>query len=297
MIHKKIALLVFATTFSISTTSVAISVKQCDQEAATALEKTYCAVLKKGQPLPEFFSFRRNPSHMQRLLLKSAAERAGVELPTKETKRNSFAESLRPEITQENSAKNEARSSQTPKAHEGTQKDTARRDSELASPREEHSQRNLDHCSIASEQIACGRQRYFLAINVPIKHLSQKALSANNRLFFREKSQNETLLQYLSHLYPEYIQKMLYIGLGDSTVSFTKFHAIYESSLAQNENFVERFKEMYELLKKERQTMATKQRYRDNYPKNINSCMQLTGTLITCDNVEQNWVYKKVKSF
>ncbi|MFL0805609.1 MAG: hypothetical protein K6L81_17985 [Agarilytica sp.] len=302
MIHKKFALLILVTTLSISTTSIAISVKQCDVEAATALEETYCAVLKKGhgQSLPDFFSFRRNPNHMQRLILKSAASRAGVELPAKETRANSFAESLRPEITSDNKGgKTEVaqRSAKQSNSAEDKRQGLSPSADTLAPTKEKYLKESLDNCSIAKEQIACGHQRYFLAINVPIKHLNKNALSADNRLLFRTKSQNETLLQYLSHLYPEYIQKMLHIGLGDSTVSFTKFHAIYESSLAQNENFVDRFEEMYELLKKERQTMATKQRYRENYPDNINNCMQLTSGLITCDNVEQNWVYKKVRSF
>ncbi|MFL0802042.1 MAG: hypothetical protein K6L80_16470 [Agarilytica sp.] len=294
MIHKKLAMLIFTSALGISTTSLAISVKQCDVEAATALEKTYCEVLKKGQGqrLPDFFSFRRNPSHMQRLILKKAALRAGIELPAKEASVNSFAESLRPEINQ--ASENVRNNIQPPKQSKGKQDGDLR---SVQKTEEQYSSKRLDHCSVAKDQIACGSQRYFLAINIPINHLNQKALGADNRLRFRTKSKNETLIQYLSHLYPIYIQKMLYIGLGDSTVSFTKFHALYESALAQNENFAARFEKMYELLKKERQTMATKQRYRANHPEHISNCMQLTKTLITCDNIEQNWVYKKVKSF
>ncbi len=302
MTHKKFVLLILTIVIplNVPTTSAAISVKQCDAESATALEKTYCAVLRKGQgrSLPDFFSFRRNPSHMQRLILKSAASRAGVELPSKEIQQNSFADSLRPEITSDHkNTQAETQTSQQPNSNDGKRTNTVLNLGKNQAAQESHSQTTLDNCGIAKEQISCGSHRYFLAINIPVKHINRKALSTGNRLLFRAKLQNETLLQYLSHLYPEYIQKMLYLGLGDSTVSFTKFHAIYESSLAQNENFVDRFEEMYELLKKERQTMATKQRYRENYPEHITNCTQLTGRLITCDNVEQNWVYKKVRSF
>ncbi len=302
MINRKFVFLILTTitALSTSTTTVAISVKQCDAEAATALEKSYCAILKKGhgKSLPGFFSFRRNPNPMQRLMLKSAASRAGVELPSKEARPNSFSESLRPEIASEHkSTQKHAQPPQQQNTIGRRQNNSELNVSKLQTPKRNHSHKISDNCYIAKEQIYCGSHRYFLAINIPIQHLNKNALGIGNRLLFRAKSQKETLLQYLSHLYPEYIQKMLYIGLGDSTVSFTKFHAIYESSFAQNENFAQRFEEMYELLKKERKTMATRQRYRDNYPEGINNCMQLTGTLITCDNVEQNWVYKKVKSF
>lgn len=267
----------------------AIAVKECEREAKRPLEIAYCELVKlgAGHALPDFYNFRRNPESTQRLFLKSAANRSGITLPKIEEHQGSVspltipAPVIEQNVTQKNTpAKTSESKNLTPNQYSN------------------NSQENrLRRCSLIQDQISCAAERYFLAINVPVDYLNKNALTDRNHLAFREKSDQESILQYLSHLYPVYIEKMLHIGLGDSTVSFTKFNAIYEESIKQGENFVKRFQKMYDLLKNERQTNAVKQRYQENYPNNIENCMRLNAHLIVCDNVEQNWVYKKVNNY
>lgn len=264
----------------LATTAEALTIKQCRLDAATELEQAYCEILAKGQSLPDFYDFQRNPANTQWLLLRSAAKRAGVELPAVDKAATALTTSATAPAfaNQPRSAAPSTRAAQPRRPREATQSPEA-----------------LDQCRVTQREIACNDRRYYLAINVPVKRLNPRVLTVDNRLQFAPPAADQTSIQYLSNLYPYYIEKMLLIGLGDSTVSFTKFAAIYEQSAAQEENFGQRFSEMYELLKQERRTMAVKTRYRDNYPQSIDNCMQLNSDLIACDNIEQNWIYQKLK--
>ncbi len=258
-----------------------IEVKVCELEAKAPLELSYCEILKAGHggSLPNFYEFRRNPESTQRLLLRGSASKAGITLP------GTSGKQARTTIITTPPPKAEQNPKQAPPP-------AAYRD---ALPRENVKQNTSIHqCQIQENRILCNTQQYFLAINVPVKRIKASVLSAQNRLLFRPQTAQETAIEYLSDMYPLYIEKMLLLGLGDSTLSFTKFHAIYEGA-KDNNAFRERFTEMYELLKKERQSMAVKSRYLNNYPTNIGSCMPISAQLIACDNVAQNWIYRKVE--
>lgn len=284
--------LLAASSISVPLNSYAFGVKECLNTAETALEEVYCEIIIKGKgnTLPDFFNFRRNTEKTQRLLLKRGAARAGISLPKDNGEVHQAYLPPQPEITQ---GKEQSREAQTPAEQPSPRNATA----VLPKTTNARPQNTLESCSLAKEKIICNNQRYFLAINIPANRLQQNALSSLNRLALPSKQQQQSTLQYLSNIYPRYIEKMLSIGLGDSTVSFTKFYAIYDTSIEQKEDFSQRFEEMFELLKKERKTMAIKQRYRNNFPQSMESCMQLSNTLIACDNIEQNWVYKKIKNF
>lgn len=274
--------IVSLTLLAFSQSSQAIGLKACKNSAQTELEFTYCKIVEKGQGsmLPDFFGFRRNKENMQRLLLKRGAARTGVTIPkvretpsqTNLTPRSPATEKPLTEPTY---------TPATVSLH--SDPNTGKR-----------AENDLINCSLNKEQINCNNHRYFLAVNLPKNRLGQNALNDNNRLTLSNMQNGQTQIQYLSSLYPMYIEKMLLIGLGDSTVSFTKFNAIYDTSIQQGEDFSMRFSEMYEMLKKERRTMGIKQRYRNNFPESVESCMQLSRELIACDNVEQNWVYRIV---
>ncbi|WP_086930145.1 hypothetical protein [Agarilytica rhodophyticola] len=261
-----------------------ITAKQCFDSAKTDLEKVYCQLVEKGkgQSLPAFNEFRRNPATTQNLLLRGPAKRAGITLP-KVSKRNA-SRSVSKKRTPVTSRKAEAK---TYKQQPSSKARSAN------SKRVDHG-RAMQGCEIHGDRLICGQDIYYMAINIPANRLPNNALTNSNRLQFPEKPQEQEALQYLSSLYPRYIEKMLTIGLGDSTISFTKFHAIYKTSMAQQNSFTERFGKMYELLKKERKSQAIKQRYRNNFPQSIEQCMQLSKNLVACDNVEQNWVYQRL---
>ncbi len=264
----------------VSASAESLTSKECYQAAKTGLEKVYCQILEKGAggKLPSFNDFQRNTASTQKLILLGPAKKLGITMPeiTKAKRAPSPLGAGNPNT----------RPSPEPVLSE---EKPAQRDKKNTS-----STASIGDCDLRQNKIICPRQSYFLAINIPINRLAKETLAETNRLSFRNQFPNESKLQYLSDVYPYYIEKMLTIGLGDSTVSFTKFNAIFEETEKQNEDFSIRFSKMYELLKNERRTMAIKTRYRNNFPDNISQCMQLNQRLVACDNIEQNWVYRRL---
>ena len=249
----------------------------CNFTPKTELEKVYCEVQDRGEGggLPDIFEFRKNPPKTQALLLRKPAATLGIKLPqSKSPVRNVPSEPLTPPIKPE---KNLA---------------------VLTPPRLPVAQSNgLASCQLNNSQIQCGYAHFVLLTNQQISQLEKSALSEFNKLIIPAKSsalyRDYSVQSYLSDVYPTYLEKMIKIGLGDTTMSFTKFVATYQDIVAQGEDFSARFNKMYELLKTERKSNAIKARYNNNFPDNISQCMQVTSLLIACDNVSQNWLYQK----
>lgn len=270
--------------FPLSYYSSGLSVKACFDQAKNDTENLYCEILSrgKGQGLPNFNEFRRNPANTQRLLLTAPARQLGLPLP---------------EIRSARSVSATATSKKEPETVAPPIPDTRSREGGTEYGQDAQKNSSIDSqltdCRVEKDRIACSDALYYLTVNVPLSRLNPEALAESNRLRFSEKASDQTDQRYLSALYPYYIEKMLLLGLGDSTMSFTKFNALYQQSKNEG-NFTARFGTMYDLLKQERQSMAIKQRYRNNYPQDIGECMSLNDRLIACDNVEQNWVYQRL---
>lgn len=296
MRHFRFSLLLVPLAISVfATNSYGISYKDCIYEAKAPLEKAYCEILKKSPSttLPPFHSFRRNPESTQRLLLTSPARKAGVTLPeSKKASNNEFKSNAKPAFKNEGNGVTPEAAGAKPRPSASQKKGGSNKGE---SKKSEHHQQ-LSACTLADDKISCPQGNYFLTINIPLRRLDPRVLSDQNMFVFRPKYENENELQYLSNIYPYYLEKMLLIGLGDSTISFTKFNAIYQDANKQGENFRQRFSQMYEMLKQERQSMATKKRYRENYPESMAQCMRVSNEIISCDNIDQNWVYRRLKS-
>jgi len=250
--------------------------KQCHYQARTPLEHSYCDIKARGQgaTLPSIMEFRSNPAPIQRLLLTTPARKAGITLPPKEKSAPTVSPPTKaPEVVTKN-----------------TDQATSVRTNKPA-----RSETPLGACSLAEALITCNRIRYVLKTNQPNNQLDRQALSDSNKLILEHRKaprySNATDLLYLSESYAIYIEKMLSIGLGDSTMSFTRFAALYQDATEQGKDFASRLAEMFELLKAEKRTKAIKPRYSDNFPKTIEHCMRATSKIIVCDNVSQNWVY------
>lgn len=277
--------------------------KACFQEASTELEKLYCTIQLKGggKTLPLFSEFKRNNHTTQRLLLKREARAFDLSLPEARAKNKKKPEDIKP--SQFRSSAIHAPS--TPK-NSNNKIRTERRKSNGGIA--------IGSCLLERETIQCNNRQYVLQTNIPLKLLPHKVLGEENTLNLPKPNSNEAqgpdLVRYLSRVYPLYIEKMLALGLADSTMSFTKFHAIYQQSKTQKQSFSERFSAMYELLKKERRRQSIQARYRENFPNSIEQCMSLSTrgfgktapnvvsnkptktALIVCDNIHQNWIYR-----
>lgn len=245
--------------------SVSAYASTCLEQAEKPLEKTFCNIRAAGglQNLGSLTEFKNNPANIQRLLIKREAKKFGIALPPKESS-----------PAQARSNRQTATPPLTPKV-----------------------QASLKHCSLIQATINCGASQYALVVNKKNNQLKSKAFSQHNTLSLPTKQdtpfKQESDYRYLSHIYPIYIYKMLELGLGDSTMSFTKFAAVYWQNKMEELDFVERFETVYNKLKLEKSRNQIRSRYQNNYPNNIHQCMRLDNKIIVCDDMKQNWVYQR----
>lgn len=156
-------------------------------------------------------------------------------------------------------------------------------------------QEQLAGCRLEGERIHCRQRHYELALNQPNRQLEPGALEPDNRLglapFSGDRSDEDAVLRYLSDAYDRYIPKMLAIGLGANTMSFTTFHHGFHTLEASGVDFAQRMEQTYDLLKQDKRTLAVKARYHDELPADLSLCMVINPDIIVCDNVGTNWVY------
>lgn len=254
-----------------------------DPAPETEFEKIYCQIKAKGRgdDLPEYQEFRRNPTQTQALLLRRPARKLGIQLPDSNSNKPSSLAST--PVIQSQEPEIDVAAPTRPAAPPAAKKPVA-------------TSHSLDACALDQEVITCGTQQYELQINRSNKHLPADALGPGNQLVLPSRQSaafaGASDHYYLSQTYVNYIEKMIDIGLADATMSFTKYVATWEDIKSNNGDFSLRFAQMYELLKQERQTNAVKSRYNNNFPESIKQCMGLSSTLIVCDNVMQNWIYR-----
>ena len=256
--------------------ALAQSQKACLEQARSELEKVFCEVKtsRHGRALPALHDFRRNPPQTQILLLKRPAARLGLVLPKfKPTSRKKPASKL---STQSSPKKREVKP-----------------DARLSHGR------LTGMCALQGRELTCGGARYRLANNLSNKNLQSGALTAMNRLvmpaYQGDVQDGAAVQQYLGSVYPLYLQKMLDIGLGASTMSFTKFFHTFVEVKRLGAPFAKRMASMYEHLKKDKQTIASRSRYGKPYPDDLNQCDAIGHRFIVCDDVKHNWVYVKAQ--
>jgi len=282
---KSPILILIFTIFSIAMKSVADT--GCSHQARTPLEELFCQIqlTSVGSGLPSFSDFRRNQPKIQALLLKRPARKLGLEVPTS---------TVVPRVAKNSKkeAKHAAALSEPIKPISvslrgslGFEKPVARI---TANP--------FLQCQFRGKRIACKNRHYELVDNKHNRRLAKDVLSANNLLGmmrFSGSVENEVELNsYLAESYTLYIQKMIDIGLGGVTMSYTKFYYTFMELVDTKENFAERFEIMYSFLKKDKATMLIEGRFDDQMPSGLQDCMDLNETLIVCDNLTMNWIYQ-----
>ena len=99
--------------------------------------------------------------------------------------------------------------------------------------------------------------------------------------------------RYLARSYRHYIDKMLFIGLGASTMTYTKFHYTFWDLVEKREDFAGRVNAMYDFLKQDKATMAVQERYDKVMPAGIDWCTSLSDSVVVCDDGKRNWVYTR----
>lgn len=241
----------------------------CLASATTDYERVYCHVVSEGEGagLPSLVDFKRNAASVQALLLKRPASRLGITLPV-------------PPSTPEASPE-----APLNVAHEAAPSaDTA----SAGLPA-------LNDCQLQGKVIACPSQRFHLTANQPNSALKPGVLDDDNMLallpFEGDRGDEALVRGYLSQAYDQYIAKMVAIGLGGTTMTFSEFYYGFHRMEAEGVDFARRLERTYQLLKQDKKTMAVKAHYHDDLPDSIEMCMEVGPDIIVCDDVATNWVY------
>ena len=257
----------------------AVADQRCLSAADTDLERLYCDIVSEvgGAGLPSQPDFNRNDPQVQALLLKRPAARLGLTVPAPGKT-----------STPEPSPASNASTAPSPSGPDiESSENTAEPESIVT--------QTLSGCDLAGEQIRCPRGNYRLAENRPLSAIADDALGPDNQLRFRsfegDRSDETVVRPYLSDAYDQYIPKMLRIGLGGNTMSFTAFHNAFHTLESGGVDFAERMARTYELLKQDRRTLGVKTRYHNDLPTSLTLCNTINRDVIVCDNVGTNWVF------
>lgn len=256
----------------------------CAASARTALEHAYCDVVAAGggQGLPRFEDFRRNTPRVQVLLLKRPARRVGVAVPEGAGNAPTTKPADVPSTTTAPSSL-PAR----PAAVSGEQAEPE--------PPADPVTPGLARCQLAGDRIDCPDRRFQLARNQPNHRLAEGVLAAGNRLglatYQGDPDDEAALRRYLSDAYDRYIHKMLGIGLGGVTLSFTEFYHGYHRHQASGVEYAQRLEHTFQLLKQDKRTRAVPARLSASLPEDLAFCDTIAATVVVCDGGSENWVF------
>lgn len=220
-------------------------------QSQTELEAVYCQLKGKGVVLPSLRDFRRNDPGTQKLLLQRPAAREGISL-----------QDISVDVSPKKKTPNKVGRSKTPAV-------SAEVRSTYTADRPVHRD-SLDPsaCQLLEGVIRCQEKRFQFVLNRPNRQLTSHSLSAANRLQLPEYNTSlQSPEEYLSVSYRHYIEKMLTIGLGASTMSYSKFYYIWEDTQRQQQSFAQRLESVFEFLKRDKKTLGVKPRYDDEMPK------------------------------
>ncbi|TGN38954.1 hypothetical protein [Marinobacter confluentis] len=245
------------------------------QAAGSDLERLYCQVIEEGggAGLPSPTDFRRNDPSVQALLLRRPAQRLGLEVP---------------EVSGTSTQPQQQQAAPEPASSE-------RNDPDRDSQPEPQPRGRLADCRLENQRITCPHGRFDLAANLPNSQLKEGVLAPENRLglssFQGNRNNEETVRQYLSDAYDQYIPKMVDLGLGANTMSFTAFHNAFHTLEDAGVDFARRMEQTFTLLKQDKKTLGVKARYHDELPRDLSLCTVINADIIVCDNVGTNWVF------
>lgn len=251
--------------------------------ADSELERLFCKVVEEGggAGLPSPTDFRRNDPSVQALLLRRPAQRLGLEVP------EVSGTSVQPQPQQ---AEPESVSAETDEPDSDSQPG-----SQSESQPEPQSQGQLADCRLEGQRISCPQGRFDLAENQPNSELEKGVLEPENRLglssFRGSRNDTEAVRQYLFDAYDQYIPKMVDLGLGANTMSFTAFHNAFHTMEDAGVDFARRMEKTFTLLKQDKKTLGVKARYHDELPEDMSLCTVINAEVIVCDNVGTNWVF------
>lgn len=247
--------------------------ERCLTMAKTPLEELFCQVqAADAQALRVTLGeFRRNPEATQRLLLRRPAQRLGLALP------------------EPASSPNDRPATQEPPA-------SVTAEPVIEAPVEPRTS-PLAGCHLQSQSLVCDDRRFELLGNQANSALPEGALDYTELLLPPLPAGTMTEQQrsrYLGRAYGEYIRQMAAIGLAGATMSYTRFYHTFEQSRTQEVNFAQRMGQMFEFLRQDKRRLGVQAHYTQERPQSIDQCMALDAQWVVCDDVANNWVFRRV---
>lgn len=241
----------------------------CMLAAQTYYEQLYCEVTAGGGgALPRFTDFRRNSPTVQALLLKRPAQRLGIEVAVPRQK-------------------SPARGAVAAAAGSRPLPEPAAQMTAVAA--------GMAACRLEDGAIVCGQARYALVSNRANGQLAPGALGDGNRMelpaFSGDPTDAASINRYLYRTYQRYVEKMLAIGLGGSTMNYGKFAYLFRDLSDKGVDFARRFETMYRFLKKDKAGMGGGGRISVDQHLTLADCGGLGERLIVCARAGRNYVY------
>ncbi len=271
--NLKIKSLIFFFPFSFlcfSVHSIALNYDDCISFSKNEYEKIYCLIKSKGKGarLPSFQDFKNSNTTTQWLLLKRDANELNIELAKPKMVKNN--KNARQFTGPKESISNKEKNKETSISNENS----------------------LQNCVLEKTKIQCKHNLFELVRNIS----RPSSLNKEKLTLFKDNNLSQNQQEFMRFAYSSYINNMLSLGLGDSTMSYTKFNTIFLENKQNQNRFSQRFNKMFNLLIEERKQMSTLASYDNSTPNSIKACWQLEHSIILCDNIKRNWIYKLIKN-
>jgi len=162
-------------------------------------------------------------------------------------------------------------------------------------------EKNIDNplasCSLQQLTLQCASGRYQLLGNKTNQQLSADALAEDHKLelpvYTGATDDAVAIDNYLAKAYDRYLAGMMEIGLGASTMSYTKFANLYHYIVEQRLDFSGRFETMYQFLKKDKAAIGVSTKLSLATGFSPQYCSELEN-FVACDYQHINYVFTKV---
>jgi len=302
--------------------------ERCEPQENNEYEKILCQLKQSGRGagLPNIYQFRENSPLIQALLLKKTAERAGITVKIPERDNQETLRRQEELLVSSSSVQDAAKQAEGPRSLNSAVRtvaiiqqappakavDTSPEPTgeNVKSAETENKTADLPvksnvestimtGCSFQQLTIQCANGRYQLIGNKTNQQLPANALADDQKLslptYMGAADDTAALDDYLAKAYDRYLGGMTAIGLGASTMSYTKFANLYQYIVGQHLNFADRFETMYQFLKKDKAEIGVSTKLSIAEGFTLQSCNELEN-FIACDYQKINYVFTKTTS-
>lgn len=266
----------------------------CLLAAESYYDQLYCEIKAQGQGkrLPSLYDFQKNNEQTQAFLLKRPAARLGIEVVQSKRESRLQQEFIQPSSQSIQSLVNEGNLVSGSKNYLDSV-DLDGDDILVDAPN------FFKHCDFHRSKIECNGVNFQLVGNRLNNKLENGVLAESNKMnipnYTNNKNEKLALTYYLKLSYRQYIKKMIEIGLGGSTFSYTKFVYLYHDVTAKGIDFVQRFETMFGYLKEDKRHLAISEKLPTNIQYANIYCEWLDDDKLVCDGGTKNYIYQRVQ--